>query len=318
MAGVNKLISVLLPVYNAGKYITDSVKSILDQTYTNFELIIVDDGSVDESADLIQKFSDTRILFFQKNNTGMADTLNFAFQKSSGEYIARQDADDISMPSRFHKQITFLENHQDIVLTGTWARVLNDSRILSHPSDNLTLKLFLLFDNPFVHSSVMMRKNVFEYSSQYDLHKHPLIQDYALWSEISLKGKIANIPEVLQLYREVKSGISQTTKDYKKIVAAQSAENIKSMGIDEVVADYISYIYHNCFSEIRRKISVNQAMKTYDHVVNELKLKNGIASDSFYTLSAEYRERLFKKCRLYNVLGKFTGPVLNIRNYLKG
>jgi glycosyltransferase involved in cell wall biosynthesis len=207
-------LSVLLPVYNGVSYLREAIESILGQTYTDFELIVIDDGSTDDSLLIIGEFADSRIRVFSQTNMGLAASLNRAIELAKGRYVARQDQDDISFPQRFEKQMAFLEAHPDYGMVGTWAEIwIGDKktrRAHKHPSDNLTLKFDLLFNNPFVHSSMMLRKSVFDEIGLYTNDKsRRLPEDYELWSRIARKFKVANIPELLQVYREVPGSISR-------------------------------------------------------------------------------------------------------------
>ncbi len=114
-------VSVLMPIYNAELTLAEAVESILAQTFTDFELIVVDDGSTDGSLQMLQKFAhrDTRIRIISRPNTGIAGALNEAMDAARGEFLARMDADDISLPARFEKQVAFLQEHPDVVLLGS-------------------------------------------------------------------------------------------------------------------------------------------------------------------------------------------------------
>ncbi len=208
-------ISVVLPVYNGSAYLRESIDCILSQTYTNFEFIIIDDGSSDDSTSIIKSYDDSRIIFHSQKNQGLAATLNRGMELAEGIYIARQDHDDLSMPKRFEKQVEFMENHPDCGMTGTWSSILDvntpTDRSHRHPYDNLDLQFELLFDNPFVHSSVMIRRSVFDTVDGYctDPGRQPP-EDYELWSRIAREFKIANLPEILHIYREIPGSMSRT------------------------------------------------------------------------------------------------------------
>src|SRR4051812_15533497 len=116
-------ISVLLPVYNAEPYLKEAIDSVLQQTFADFELIIINDGSKDRSADIIKSYTDKRILFIDQENIGLSATLNKGIALARGEYIARQDNDDISRPERFRKQVTYLDAHPRTMLLGTAAEI---------------------------------------------------------------------------------------------------------------------------------------------------------------------------------------------------
>ena len=143
-----------------------AIESILAQTFNEFELLILDDGSTDETPEVIKKYNDSRIRKFRHPNRGLAGTLNVGIQYSRGEFIARQDQDDVSHPERLCKQVEFFERHPLIGLVGTWAQIIEGDRLVEryhrHPSAPEELRYALLFNNPFVHSSVMLRKSVLD------------------------------------------------------------------------------------------------------------------------------------------------------------
>jgi len=228
-------VSVLLPVYNSASYVAESIESILSQTWRDFELIILNDGSQDESASIIKKFNDPRVRYFEHENRGLAATLNRGIEISIGKYLARQDADDISKPERLAKQVKYLETHPACGLIGTWADIWTESepsnRALNHPAENEVLKLELLFDNPFVHSSVMMRKECLMELGGYtvDSSRQPP-EDYELWSRFARRYELANIPEPLVIYREVACSLSRSADNqfWERIVKI-SQENLMSV-----------------------------------------------------------------------------------------
>jgi glycosyltransferase involved in cell wall biosynthesis len=226
------LISVLFPVYNGGVYLEDAVQSILCQTYENIELIIINDGSFDNSVSIIQKFKDHRIQLYNQTNQGLAATLNRAIKLAKGEFLARQDADDISFPERFEKQVAFLKSYPSVGMVGTWAEIWDKNkktkRSHKHPSENLILKFELLFDSPFVHSSMMIRKNVFDKIGLYStdrLRQPP--EDYELWCRVAREFEVANIPEILHIYREIPGSMSRIGPNpFLERLLNMSAENI--------------------------------------------------------------------------------------------
>ena len=211
---MNPVVSVVLPVYNCPQYVGEAIESTLGQTFTDFELIIIDDGSKDETPDIIRRFADPRIRFFTQTNRGLAATLNRGIQHAQARYVARQDADDVSRPERIGKQVAFLDAHPDCALVGTWAQIWKGrtptERIHAHPSENAQLKFELLLNNPFVHSSAMIRKEALDCVGGYctDGSRQPP-EDFELWSRIARKYEVANLPEVLHVYREVEGSMSR-------------------------------------------------------------------------------------------------------------
>lgn len=151
-------ITVLMPVFNCELYIKDAVDSILNQTYNNFEFLIIDDASTDETVSIIKAYTDSRIKLIEKPiNTGLTNSLNQGLKLAKGKYIARMDGDDISLPERFEKQITFLEKNPEVVLCGSWFNVIGSELVIKTPENYEDIKLALLKGNCIAHPSVMMR-----------------------------------------------------------------------------------------------------------------------------------------------------------------
>lgn len=201
---MSPLITVLMPVYNGEKYLKEAVESILNQTFRDFEFLIINDGSTDNSVGIIQSFNDSRLrLIHNESNLGLIKTLNKGFKLSRGKYIARMDCDDISLPKRLSAQASFMEKHQGIGVCGSWVKVigLGEKFINKYPLKHEEARAYLLFNTPFAHPSVIIRKEVIEkYNLEYDEdYKHA--EDYELWSRIIEHTKISNIPKVLLHYR---------------------------------------------------------------------------------------------------------------------
>lgn len=214
-------ISVILPVYNASLYLREAMNSIVNQTYTDWELIIINDGSTDNSQEIILSYTDQRIKYFEnENNLGLISTLNKAINLCSGEYIARMDADDISHPKRFAKQVEFLNRNSNYAMCGSFAFIIDNGGNITgkivHVTENDYLKVNLLFSVPFVHPSIMIRREVLEenlFDKEY-LHA----EDYNLWTRIARKHKVANIPDFLLKYRWHGSNVSITNSEKQEEV----------------------------------------------------------------------------------------------------
>ncbi|GAB7225729.1 hypothetical protein VoSk93_49500 [Vibrio owensii] len=209
----NVLVSVVLPVFNAEKTIKEAISSILSQTYLNFELIIINDGSQDSSDRIINSFDDSRIKYIiNDENLGLIKTLNKAFSLCSGKYIARMDSDDISEDERISKQVQFLENNLDYVAVGTKIKYFSDFSfkkkdfISPEKHNDILNRMFLA--SPLAHPSAMLRKDILDtYNIKYRTNaKH--VEDYMLWVELSEYGKLYNIQESLLNYRISPSQIS--------------------------------------------------------------------------------------------------------------
>ena len=195
------LISVLLPVYNGGKYLEEAVASILKQTYKNFELIIIDDGSTDDTRDVISLFKDHRIKVISRGNKGLITSLNEGIELASGQWIARMDADDIALPQRFELQLDWLQRTGADVC-GSWVSRFGDGekRIVRTKEKDDEIKIDLLFYSSFVHPSVLGRASMFK-KLRYN-QGSVRAEDYDLWVRSAEQGyTMANIPEVLLWYR---------------------------------------------------------------------------------------------------------------------
>lgn len=210
-------VSVILPVFNCVDYVGEAIESILTQDYADFELIVIDDGSTDQTPQIVQRYRDPRLRFVAQENRGLSATLNRGIELAGGRYIARQDQDDVSMPRRLKRQALFLDANPRCALVGTWADVwvarTASGRSHRHPADNEALQFALLLDNPFVHSSVMLRRDALREVGGYstDPERQPP-EDYELWSRIARRHAVANIPEVLHIYREVPGSMSRMGK----------------------------------------------------------------------------------------------------------
>lgn len=219
---IKDLVSVIMTNYNTPeKYLREALDSILNQTYTNFEFIIVDDGSTDNSLSVIESYADSRIIVLKNDeNIGLTKSLNKALEISKGEYVARMDSDDISEPERFEKQVNYLRKNDNVVVCGTWARNFGDwkkynsNEILCRKiPDRETFRIFQLFgNNPnIVHISAMFNHRLMrKYSIKYN-EKYIYAQDYRMWVSCSRYCDCYILPEVLVNIR-VRSGTISTAK----------------------------------------------------------------------------------------------------------
>lgn len=196
-------ISVILPVYNTEKFINEAVQSILDQTFTDFELLILNDASTDNTLSVLNQFTDPRIrIISNEQNLKVVKTLNKGLDLAKGEFIARMDADDISHPQRFEKQLNYFKSHPDVDFCGTWVQNFGSEDLIMRAAfthDNI--KARLLFLNPIFHPSIMFKKEGF---TKHDLRfdeSFTNAEDYGLWAKAIDLIKFANVPEVLLKYR---------------------------------------------------------------------------------------------------------------------
>ena len=211
-------ISVLMPVYNCEQYVHDAVKSILNQSYTNYELLIVDDASTDTTVSIIKSFTDSRIQLIEKpKNTGYTNSLNQGIFMCKGKYIARMDGDDISLPERFAKQVEFMDANPEVVVCGTTYKYFGNPKTITIPETHDAIKIGLLWGNCLAHPSVMIRKEALhQFSTPYDTNKEPA-EDYDLWVKLLNVGKLHNLPETLIEYRTYSLQVSRKRAEEQRI-----------------------------------------------------------------------------------------------------
>lgn len=197
------LVTVLMPVYNGEAHIRESIDSILHQTWKDFELLIINDGSVDATDTIINTYKDKRIVYLSHHqNRGLVTILNEGLALAKGEYVARMDHDDIALPLRLEKQVDFLQKHPEIDLVGSNFLNISLNACSELPTENDAIQIYQLERPAFSHPSVMLRKSsLSKHRLQYNkesLHA----EDYRLWIDMSLKGlKLANLKDVLINYR---------------------------------------------------------------------------------------------------------------------
>ena len=220
-------ISVILPVFNGEAYLRESIDSILNQSFTDFELLIINDGSTDHSQEIINSYQDSRIeLIHNPINLGLVGALNVGIDKARGTYLARQDQDDISEPNRLQLQFATMEQGH-IDLCGTrWSTMQSDGKIISDaqiPFSKDSILACLATTVPFAHGSVMMRKSFMsEHHLQYD--KTYLAEDYSLWIRFAQAGaRFTNLDQSLYRYRMHPQSLSST----KKAAYQRSAKKLR-------------------------------------------------------------------------------------------
>ncbi len=209
-------ISVIMSVYNGARHLREAVESILTQTFTDFEFLIVDDCSSDNSPQILKEYAlkDSRVrVITNEFNLGLTKNLNKLIRESKGEYLARFDCDDISLPKRFEEQVAFLDKNKNFGMCSVWAEIIDDKgghlRELKYPTTNKELKKALIRYNPFFHPGLMIRKSVFEDVGLYN-EDWRFAQDYELYFRIAKKYEIANVPSVLLKYRQTTGSITSS------------------------------------------------------------------------------------------------------------
>lgn len=218
---MKKKLAVLMPTYNCAEYLAESIDSILNQTYTDFDFYIYDDCSTDNTIQIILGYNDERI-FYVKNlkNIGIARTLNLGFENLLSKYsfIARMDADDWAFPERFQKQMNFLEENKSIMLCGTqgfWLKNMTEIPFSNwqYPEQSNYIKLYLLFAASFGHSSVILRSSFFNSNNLRYNEEIKTCEDWDLWIRVSKIAKTYNLPDYLMKYRIVSTSNHRSLKN---------------------------------------------------------------------------------------------------------
>lgn len=224
-------VSILLPTYQSEKYLIETLYSIEAQTFQDYELLIVDDGSTDQTLEIIQGFGDKRIRIVEGNKKGLADALNIGIVSARGDYIARIDADDLMTYNRIEKQVSYLDAHPKVAVCGGWQQYFGLSTYLhAPPASTEQCKANLLFRCDICHSTVMLRRSFFlEHNLFYD--SRYAAEDFELWTRVLSCGEITNLQEILGFYRVDGKGITKTKKqllikENGEIVAASLRRNL--------------------------------------------------------------------------------------------
>ncbi len=212
MKSTDPKITVLMPAYNAEKYIGEAISSVLDQTFTDFELLIINDGSTDGTQQVINSFTDTRIRLINQTNQGVAAALNIGLLNAKADIIARFDADDICLSGRLNLQYGFLKNNPDHIIVGSNVDYIDmngefvfTGRMSAYRDEDIRR---LIFKNcPLIHSSVMFRKEPVLKAGSYNIHAHAF-EDHLLWLKLLGYGKACNLPEILVKVRLAPESIS--------------------------------------------------------------------------------------------------------------
>jgi len=284
-----------MPVYNCESFIKEAIDSILNQTFSDFEFIIIDDASSDSTVSIIKKYKDSRIqLIVKPQNSGYTNSLNYGLSIAKGEYIARMDGDDISFPERFAKQVAFLDKNQETVLCGTAFKIIGTDTIITVPEYHDDIKLAMLKDCCIGHPTVMMRKSCLNnFSLIYDTKKEPA-EDYDMWTRLLVVGKLHNLQEVLLNYRVHNSQVSHKRNEQQINIALEIKVNfLTNVGfeINDQTRNFLKKIISR-----RELVSFKEIMQ-FEDLKNELLLANQITffeKTGFEEYLLEIKSNIFK------------------------
>ena len=291
----NSFVSVVLSVYNGEKYLPEAIESILNQTYNNFEFIIINDGSTDKSLEIINSYDDERIILISRENKGLIASLNEGFKRAKGKYIARMDADDISLVRRLEEQVTFMEKNIDIGICGTAVIGFGEEikeKVWKLNSSDRSLKAKLLFSSCFAHPSVMIRRNLInKHELFYDKNfKHA--EDFELWTRFAQVSKMNNLTKPLLKYRILEDSITRE---------ANKNEEERYAVIKKIFGNYLLLLgIKNTEEENRLHFSLSENVRMQVDSLNFIELNR------YFTkiLEANKIKKVFDEYQLKKVLGK--------------
>lgn len=252
----NPTISVVMPVYNGQLYLNEAIESILNQTYSDFEFIIINDGSSDSTESIILSYKDDRIIYLKQLNSGIGFSLKVGCSLAKGKYIARMDADDISYCNRFKSQVDYLDKNPQIILVSSAVRYIDEEGTdigRSFPyTSHQAMKKILRINSPICHPAVMMRKDAYLASGGYKNVR--LLEDFLLWVTLSRYGKLHNIPTTLLKYRVLENSVSHSIPPNENRKLLQFIlKNINNGNGNE---DYIEE-YQRKYEELKTRIVVS-------------------------------------------------------------
>jgi glycosyltransferase involved in cell wall biosynthesis len=245
-------VSVIMSVHNGEKYLRECVDSILMQTFSDFEFIIMNNGSTDGSREIVESYSDGRIRLVNQEDLGCPKSLNKGISLSRGEYIARMDADDISMPGRLEEEVRYLDNYTDAVIVGTTGILIDENGkefgLFRFPTTDTEIRWWILFQNTFIHSAVMFRSKVMREKNLLYNEGKEYAEDYELWPRIIQHGKCFNIDNPLVKYRIHSDQIGNKHLDDQEGKALKiTMANINRLGVtlpEEVCRKLREWSFH--------------------------------------------------------------------------
>ncbi len=272
---ISPVVSVVMSVYNGESYLREAIDSVLNQTFSDFEFIIINDGSSDKSLSIIQSFQDKRIVLIDNDgNKGLIFSLNKGLEIAKGKYIARMDADDICMPERLDLQVKQFFNHPNAMIVGSDYYLLDGEKntYIKNINDSDYQKAVLLFTPCFCHPTVMM-KNVFKEKQVFYDKDFIHAEDYKLWTDLCTFGEYLNIDKPLLKYRYHASQISNQKKESQLSISKRIRENYLEklkFKLSEKKFDVLNTIGNNAF------ITSFDLLKNIEDCLLHLELQNSI------------------------------------------
>jgi glycosyltransferase involved in cell wall biosynthesis len=279
-----------MAAFNEEAYIGAAIQSILDQTYTNFEFIIINDGSTDSTEIIIQSFQDPRIKYIKNEvNLKLIDSLNLGLLKGNGKYIARMDADDISLTSRLEKQVKFMEENPDVGISGAQLNVFgNETGPMNFPEDHEDIRLHLLITSAFGNNVVVFRRDVLERHGLYFPKGYLHAEDYKCWTLWVEVCKTHNLSEALVNYRAHSGSVSTKNRNIQREtrnrIRQEYVQSLFNLNTDTAMA-FTGRLNGGRCRAIRHIMAINKSM----HIFNTKKLQH-IVCKAWYLDALEKSE----------------------------
>lgn len=292
------LVTVLMPVYNGGKYLRPAMETILGQTYRDFEFLIINDCSTDDSLETIRSFGDARIrVHTNEKNMGQTPSVNVGLKLARGKYIVINDADDFSLPKRIETQLDFITKHPEYPVVGCSAYIMDKdgtiNRVFRKPTDPRQIRLWILTDTPMIHGAVIMNKEILLAEGGYD-ETHVTSQDFEFWSRLMRRGyPVTNVPEVLVVIRHYAASMSSRAAERQTVengrILRANINALTSLNITDEEA-----VRHRTFLIAPERLSGDEFQQAEELLVSAYRhLKSGIEPDAGF-LEANLREKLAK------------------------
>lgn len=266
-------VTVLLPTYQSGKYLSQTLDSIRKQTYKDFEILVIDDCSTDNTLSILSGVADLNLRIMNGRGKGLADALNLGIISAQGEYIARMDADDLMTPDRLERQVEYLDTHPEVIVCGGWQQYFGNSSYLHAPSSEPNqCRANLIFRCDLCHSTLMLRKNVFVENNLYYDYRYAA-EDFELWTRALNYGDICNIPKILGYYRFEGQNITiakmQNLKKQNGQIAAKTLKNELDIVLSDTQSSYFTG-WSNPFYEEERFKDKKIRQRGFDDLKNIL------------------------------------------------
>lgn len=253
-----------MPAYNAEKYLREAIDSILAQTFTDFELIIINDGSTDFTKDIILSYTDQRIRYIEnEQNSGICVTLNKGLDAARGRYIARMDSDDISLPRRLEVQVQYMDSHPEIGVAGTDIEIFGDgmkSQVFNFDTNPQVCRSNLIFSATLAHPTALIRKSVLADNHLIYDDYYRGMEDHHLWWQIAQHSEISNVSEVLLRYRQHTSQATRqnTDEEFKNRLRSFIRQRVCDCGAVLNTDEFNAlYLYHECIESYDKNSLMN-------------------------------------------------------------